>query len=435
MMRFSNFVRACFSLAVVFQLLNESSRPAMAQTGSRPDRISIERHDNEVNVFFTNLLFSAPKVHGPWIQLTNALNPHRINSSIDRQFFRSGTAGLQSIFASRSVLELQVSGPFQQHFNLAFAGMPDGIFPPVREKPYFDATLSLGTLVRSVKMRVRGNSSLQECPFPKMKLKISSENREGTPFFDAREIKIGTHCAEGGEGQIGRLRDERTAYRECTAYESLELLGFTSPWVRRLKITYRDTSPTNITENTRWEVLREGMIFDDQEVVAQRLGGRALEDAEISTLTNANFNPQLIHDLRFFHVLVGNWDYALSEDGKNLWNTDVIAFPNGTYLPLAGDFDLASWVTGEVRGNAPWDFRPELPKLDREMHWQLEQLRRGSAPQFLISSNRFSLSRTHLQSYLTNALVDPGGKSNALAHVTAFYEALTNAGVSKASSP
>ena len=139
-----------------------------------------------------------------------------------------------------------------------------------------------------------------------------------------------------------------------------------------------------------WTLSRKALLLDDIEVVAERLGGRALDDEEITSLTNANFSPQLIADLRILHAFLGNWDYALSTDGSNLWNTDVVALPDGGLLPVAGDFDLCSFVTEEVQLNAPWDYHPELPALRRETRWRLDVINRDvSAEIFAAGKERF----------------------------------------------
>lgn len=91
----------------------------------------------------------------------------------------------------------------QAHFDLALAGIPDGIFPPRREKPYFVGKVWYSGHEVPVQLRVRGNSSLQECPFPKLKFKVARVDRVGTRFADAREVKLGTHCADGGRGTVG----------------------------------------------------------------------------------------------------------------------------------------------------------------------------------------------------------------------------------------
>ncbi len=385
--------------------------------------IAIVREGGLVKISFTGTLEFAPNASGPWSAVPNAVSPYSSDTSAGTKFFRSYS--IASIFSTNSVVELKITGPLQEHFELAFAGMPDGIFPPIRQKPYFDGTIQIAGFTRPASLRVRGNSSLQECPFPKMKFKVSREERANTPFFDAREIKIGTHCAEGGRGPIGRLRDQTATYREALAYETMDLLGFISPRVRRARIEYHDTTPTNGTSEVGWEVTRNAVILDDIEVVTERLGGRALDDEEITALTNANFDPQLVLDLQLFHALLGNWDYVLPPDGRGIWNTDVIELTNKTLVPVAGDFDLASWVTGEVRLSVPWDYRPDLPEIDRQALYSIDQLKqRASASEYSNAANRFVLRRSAIESQINSALIDEPGRTNALRHVTAFFGAI-----------
>src|SRR5688500_11551549 len=201
--------------------------------------ISLTNEAAQIRISFTGTLQSAVSVTGTWTDITNVTSPFVVDRSSAHKFFRSRDRA--SIFSSEGIVSFTVTGPLQEHFDLAYAGMPDGIFPPIREKPYFDGTITIKSQEIPVELRVRGNSSLQECPFPKMKFKVSRSDRAGTPFFDAREVKIGTHCAEGGRGPIGRLRDERATYREALAYELMQILEFVSPRVRRARIDYHDT--------------------------------------------------------------------------------------------------------------------------------------------------------------------------------------------------
>ncbi|MBX3732699.1 MAG: hypothetical protein KF791_08900 [Verrucomicrobiae bacterium] len=393
-----------------------------------PGSISIERAatDGRIHVRFDGFVESAAELGGPWVPMTAATSPFLTGDPDGLRFYRGGDLTDPAAFGSRSVAEWIIAGPLQQHFELAFAGMPDGIFPPRREKPYFDGSVTVAGRTIPVSLRVRGNSSLQECPFPKIKLKVSRKDREGTPFASAREVKIGTHCAEGGQGSIGRLRDERATFREALAYEAMELLGFVSPKVRRARIEFRDTSPGDDPELRGWTVTRMAMVLEDPEVVAERDGGRALSDEEVGALTNARFGAQLIADLRFLHVLLGNWDFVLTEDGRDLWNTDVIRRGDGVLVPLAGDFDLCSWVTAQVRSSAPWDYLPDLPERDRNVRFELQTLRQ-SLPHatFDAAAARFAARRADLELLVAAALVDAAGRTNAAAHVTTFFNGLT----------
>ena len=384
--------------------------------------ISVVREAGHTKVTFAGTLQASSAVTGPWIELTNAISPY-FEAESDRRFFRARAS--ESIFAAQSVAEFTVIGPLQEHFELAFAGLPDGIFPPVREKPWFEGSLQIEGRTIPATLRVRGNSSLQECPFPKLKFKVSRDDRAGTSFFDAREVKIGTHCAEGGRGSIGRLREEKAAYREALAYEIMHVLGFTGPRVRRARIQYRDISPVMEGREAGWDLTRMAIIFDDPEVVAERLGGRALDDEEVGALTNASFKAQLILDLHLLHVLLGNWDYGLSEDGRNLWNTEVLELADRTLVPMAGDFDLASIVTENVQDDAPWDYFPELPPLERRARFKIaEALKEASLEQAEQAKSRFLQKRAALESLAASALLDEAGRTNAQAHLEAFFTAL-----------
>lgn len=386
--------------------------------------LSISKEGESVALVFTGALEASPSPAGPWNPLTNS-SPALVAATERQRYFRARSVEGLSIFSSTSVVEFSLSGPMQQNFDLAHAGMPDGIFPPLRVKEYFDAQIQMGALQRPITLRVRGNSSLQECPFPKMKFKLSRENRAGTPFEDAREIKVGTHCAEGGRGNIGRLRDQIATFREALVYEAMRELGFVTPRVRRALIQYLDTTPASQTPEGGWDITRQALVIEDIEVLGERLGGRALDDEEVAALSNAGFPEQLITDLHLFHALTGNWDYGLSLDGRGLWNTDVLLLPDGKYLPVAGDFDISSWVTGQVRSMAPHDYRPDIAPVAREAAWAIEEIQREvSAESFEAGKARFMQARPALEALLASSLVDDEGRANALAHLAAFFDAL-----------
>lgn len=389
--------------------------------------LAIVRDGPHVQISFNGILQSADSLEGPWIDLTNAVSPHVADlSAAARRYFRNRETSPGGVFSARTVLNLTITGPFQQHFDLALAGVPDGFFPPHREKAYFDGVVQLNGTDLPVSVRVRGNSSLQECPFPKLKFKVSKENRPGTPFADAREVKLGTHCADGGRGNVGRLRDEIAAAREVLAYEVMEQLGFVAPRVRRALVEYRDTSPDHGGNPVGWRVTRHAALLDDIEVVAERLGARVLTDEEVAKVTAAEFDAQLVVDLQLLHVLLGNWDYSLATGGRGVWNADVLEFPDGRRLPVAGDFDLASWVTGSVRGAAPRDYHPELGDVEREARYQVEQLRgRVEAAQFASARDRFTNRRAAIETGVASAFVDEPGRANAARHLAGFFAALT----------
>jgi len=398
-----------------------------AQVPANP--VSISRDGNQLSIDFDGRLETSASVDGPWVVVATEDHPFVLLPGDSMAFFRVVPEGGQGIFDIQEVTHLVLEGPLQEYFDLAFAGIPDGIFPPVREKPYFEGSLTYEGLVLPVKMRVRGNSSLQECPFPKLKIKISREVRDGTPFEDAREWKIGSHCAEGGQGNIGRLRHERATFREAVVYEAMEVLGFISPRVRRLHITYHDTSELGNAERTGWSLTRMGFMFDHVEVTAERLNGRALEDEEVAALGDARFAPLLIAELQLFHALIGNWDYALSEDGKGLWNTEVVELSDKSLRPVAGDFDLSSWVTGAVRVTAPRDFLSDLEDIERHFRYELDRIRTAYGPDlFSDATQRFLGFREALEHLIAVAEIDEEGREFMRQHVALFYDLIETDG-------
>lgn len=418
-------------LATLFALCDVQSAistVASVAVGADMDRptISLSRSDATTAKieFAGGTLVSADDISGPWRAVTNVSSPVNVDLKSGMRFFRA--VAVPGIFNSSAVVDLLVTGPLRAHFDLAFAGTPDGIFPPKREKPYFDAVVNIGNMEIPVSLRVRGNSSLQECPFPKLKFKVSRENRAGTPFSEAREIKIGTHCAEGGRGNIGRMRDERAGFREGLAYEVMQVLGFAAPSIRRARLTYRDTTPhSEANPGSCCPVTREGLLIEDVEVMAARWGGRALTDEEIAGLTKSDLDARGMVDLAFLHILFGNWDYSLDVGGRGLWNTEVIVLAGGKYLPVAGDFDLASWVTEFTRRSAPNDYRPDLPDLDREMRYRLETLR-ANAGVALFSDARslFLAHQLRIDALINTAIIDEGGRVNAKRHSVSFFASL-----------
>lgn len=414
------------SSILVFGLTVLGTTPEFARAAA--PALELQRDGAGLRVTFTGSLQSAPSPLGPWETLTNVTSPYVLPGATlpSSGYFRAlAAASAEGLFDATDPAELTVRGPLQTHFELAYAGLPDGIFPPKRTKPYFDGFVRFGATEVPASLRVRGNSSLQECPFPKLKFKVAKEHRTNTPFAEAREVRIGTHCAEGGRGPVGRLREEAATYREALAYEVMGLLGFVAPRVRRAQIEYQDTSPAGEGNSGGWQLSRQAMLLEDAEVLAARLGGRALNDEEIAGLTNVVFDAQLVTDLRLFHVLLGNWDFELSTDGRGLWNTDVLELAGGQWLLVPGDFDLASFVTGTVRVNAPHDFHPELPDLERETLYQVEQVRgRVGEERFQAGKQRFEARRVAVDSHIADALIDEPGRTNALHQVAVFYDAL-----------
>ncbi|KPA15138.1 hypothetical protein MHK_004655 [Candidatus Magnetomorum sp. HK-1] len=335
-----------------------------------------------------------------------------------------------NFFDSNDVLSFTITSEFDPAFKDAHAGEPDGIFPPQRLKYYFPGEFQLdGYNSVFVDIKVRGNSSLQECSFPKLKIKATKEERSGTIFEDVRKIKIGTHCSdEDTPGHIGRLRSEIATHREAFVYQILKTLGIESMRARAATITYNDSSLSST-------IVRDSFIFEHIDVLADRLNGKAIDDpSDIETVypQNAIMNPQIVSNIQFFQALIGNWDFNLpivlsEEKGSKVWNMEMIVLSNNILLPIPTDFDLASIVTGKIDTRSPpADLMPEQNDITRQAAYYINKINKTFSNELIsVSKEIFESKKIELEKVLADAPLDDSGRSIASEHISGFYLALS----------
>ena len=354
------------------------------------------------------------------------------------------------VFADRSVLTLGLESPFGDLFGAAHAGVPNGPLPALPQRKFDDLpgkmtfTTSDGEKrTLDVTIKVRGNSSITECPFPKLTVKLTDAAKalaKDTPFAKSTKIKIGTHCADAGDGQtgtVGRLRNEKSPLREQLVLSELEALELPATLASRpARITYSDAKTHDVTE-------RNAMIFEDQEALARRSGAPksvcrnvdagqecdpVLTDTELAKVDPRNgFDRDRIAALVLFHAAVGNWDWALdvgdvppSGGGSRVWNHDVLMLGDGTALtPVAHDFDLASSVTGRI-GSA--DITSAA--LAKQLKTMLTNTAGLTAAQLDGAKALFRAKKTGLYAAIERSPADEAGKTLARAHLDAFFTAI-----------
>lgn len=264
-------------------------------------------------------------------------------------------------FESKDALELKLSGNLGDAFRAAFAGTPDGIVPPDRVTDPFAGSLAYefpdGTPhTATVELEVRGSSSLQECAFPKLKLNFESRVKdEADTFYDTSKLKIGTHCGEedSTNGNIGRLRNEKAAFREEVVYQLARATGITIMQTRPAVIEYSDTSTEAGFESP---LTRKAFLLEHVDELARRLDAKAAKDpSTCGDNPDARPDHQSVLRIKMFHAMVGNWDWelgpaAMDGCGASLHNTEVLTNKDGSLTLVPADFDLAALVVGEVRG-------------------------------------------------------------------------------------
>ncbi len=339
--------------------------------------------------------------------------------------------GAPSLWGSHGLDELTLEGPFAAAFAAAHAGQPDGVFPPVRHKDpfagivrYQDAEGASHEL--PIELRVRGNSSLLECPFPKLRMTVAKDAVADTPFDGARKLKIGTHCGEGGTGTVGRLREEKATWREAVVYAIAAALDVPTLRARAVHIAYVD--PTASTT-----LIRKAFVFEHVDLLAQRLGGETLDEPEMFEDDPAEvMDAEAIAMVDLLQALVGNWDWGIRlgeteiGDPPRLRNVDAVVKPDGHMVPVPDDFDLASIVTGRPRNRFDPLILPDADPLTRQAAGFIasDTGRALSRTTILAARERFRARRGAIEEAVAAASVDDDGREIARAHVDAFYAAL-----------
>lgn len=367
--------------------------------------------------------------------LSDASPPSTIDAGVDPDAASEVTSS--PLWESQEPIGIAISGPMQTAFDAAYAGMPDGIFPPKRIKESFLGELRYtnagNEVTLQVKLKVRGNSSLQECSFPKMKLSVFVDSeRAASIFHKAKRTKIGTHCADLGDddsGIIGRLRNQKATYRESFIYQMMRELEMPSKWTRPALITYTDTSATG--SNTGWTVERQGFLFDNADNLAKRYGLEVRDDALPWVQADSDKVDRLLAaKIHFLHALTGNWDWnlPLAANGQNApWNMHFLISGNGELQPVAYDFDLSSVVTGKpYRANQlPDDLYPKEALLFRQAAHMLTASKTEFAQATLNEVVAFfRAAESILRTTLSNYPMDADGKQNHIDHLDAFYDVL-----------
>ena len=91
-----------------------------------------------------------------------------------------------------------------------------------------------------VQVEIRGQTSRNDCPFPKLRVSFKKLSVKETPFSGHSGLRINTHCSDkGGYTEIGRVASERGPVRESMAYDLQESAGLPTFQHRLMKVSYK----------------------------------------------------------------------------------------------------------------------------------------------------------------------------------------------------
>jgi hypothetical protein len=232
----------------------------------------------------------------------------------------------ESLFDSSEALQVTIEAPMRQ------------LIRHRTRKEEFDAVLRYhddagAEIVLPIRLAARGNSRLETCSFPPLRLIIDSTQAEGTVFAGQHKLKVVTQCDRSSYGKDWLLL-------EMGIYRAYNVITDNSYRVRPLQVTYKDI------ESKRWEQVQPAFILESTAAVARRLQRKSIRPAsvDIKQYSIAETASNLL-----FQFLIGNTDFAIKRgpSGEGCCHNGRVLATSGTqddWIVLPYDFDQAGLI-------------------------------------------------------------------------------------------
>ena len=189
---------------------------------------------------------------------------------------------------------------------------------------YADSVATGGTRVVPLRVRTRGIWRLKNCEFPPLRLNFANKDVKGTVWRDLDEPKLVSYCKS-------MASYDQFVLQEYQLYRIYRLLTPVSHQVRLMRMTYADSASGKV-ENTRY-----AFIVEDPAQMALNNGGKILN---VTGATSEDLEGEPATLTYLFQYMIGNTDFSIG----GLHNAELLALPNGQYLPIAYDFDFSGAI-------------------------------------------------------------------------------------------
>jgi hypothetical protein len=193
-----------------------------------------------------------------------------------------------AFFAERRPLELSVTA------NLGGLRRQRG-----DDNPWRSVWIAYGsgddTASLPARARTRGIFRLKLCDFPPLRLRFGRRAREGTVFEGLRRPKLVTYCKDRDEFEQYVVQE----YMVYRMYEALTTVGLRA---RLLHATYVDSA------SAKPSATRYGILLEEEEQLAARLGGQILEAHGAQPHHLAAYQSVV---MAIFQFMIGNTDWSV----------------------------------------------------------------------------------------------------------------------------
>ena len=231
------------------------------------------------------------------------------------------------LFQSREVLELTISTDLRTLVR-----------DKMEEAPWRDGTIAFAgddgqTIRRPVRLRTRGLWRLRHCTFPPLRFNFVKDSVKNTVFAGQDRPKLATHCRSSDDYQQWMLQ-------EYLIYRVQEVLTPHGLMARLARITFVDTTGREDT------VTRYGILLEDPDAVAERLGATRIEERGIA---QERLELASAVTLGLFQFMIGGTDWSV----PGLHNIELVRTPLGQEIAIAYDYDWTGAVDARYAEPAP----------------------------------------------------------------------------------
>lgn len=261
--------------------------------------------------------------------------------------FPTSPAG--TLFADDEILNVELDAPLKDLFAKTDANTTEDKVFTQGTLSYFSQNKKVSVPVR---LRVKGKSTADICPFKKLEIKFKDADTTNTLFANMKSVDLNTHCAEPGEldEDLQHFNTSFYNHREVAIYKMAETLKVPTYQSRALHIRYKNTA-LKVDEAKH---AYQAFFLEDNGDLLKRIQAREIKpndfskNAKIDTSTQLEVISEDLFRASLFNLLIRNpdWDFPCG-DGNRFHNLKIIETQSGNWVPLVYDFNLSPIVTTE----------------------------------------------------------------------------------------
>ena len=251
-----------------------------------------------------------------------------------------------------------------------------------------------------LRVRTRGIFRRANCDVPPLRLRFDEKDVRGTLLDQVRRPKLVTHC-------INRDEYEQNLLQEYAIYRIWRLISPYGFAARLVRVTYED-SAGRVRPVTRY-----GIVTEDPERLAQRLGATILTQTDVRI---GRINRPFASLLGVFQYLIGNTDWAV----PMRHNVELLRTADSALYAVPYDFDWSGII----------DARYARPAAFLHIQRVTDRVFRGVCQQqddILPTLERFEALRDSITGvYRSVPGLEPRVLERALRYLGEFYAAIAD---------